>query len=200
LFEAAPWLKRWRYYCYYCLQATLVLLTKVIDEPLAKETEDIVQVCELSVNIFGQIDLKAAKRCAEIVAGLIERWRRHRTAGETSLEDSWVTLNSHQKATQPPETMEKSVPVQISEPECLTLSTDLSSAAQQELAQRNVAASPYGISPDSFNTLVEATHLDPMPESEDVNFPFTDDLWTYFADTETHSRSFESWMDILTAS
>lgn len=96
--------------------------------------------------------------------------------------------------------MGNSVPVQISEPQCLTLSTDLSSAAQQELAQMDVAASPHGISRDFFNTPTEATRLDPMLENEDVNFPFTDDLWTYFADTETHSRSFESWIDILTAS
>ncbi|OJJ82586.1 uncharacterized protein ASPGLDRAFT_59563 [Aspergillus glaucus CBS 516.65] len=141
LFEAAPCLMRWRYYCYYCLQATLVLLMKVIDEPAAEETKGIVAACQLSISVFRQINLKAAKRCAEIVTQIIERWRRQQDVGEANSEDLWSTFDA-----------------------------------------------PAG-----------ATHLEPMPESHDLDLPINDDLWAYFADSEMHSRSFESWLDILNA-
>ncbi|KAJ5662653.1 uncharacterized protein N7477_010269 [Penicillium maclennaniae] len=141
LFEAAPCLRQWRYYCYYCLQATLVLLMKVIDEPAGEETKEIVTVCQLSVSVFRQINLRAAKRCAEIVTQIIERWKRQQDVRKVDSEDSWST----------------------------------------------------------FDTPAGATRLEIMPESYDLDLPINNDMWSYFADSEMHSRSFENWVDILNA-
>lgn len=114
---------------------------KVIDEPVAEETKGIVTVCQLSVSVFRQINLKAAKRCAEIVTQIIERWRRQQDARNVNSEDLWSTFDE-----------------------------------------------PAG-----------ATRLEPMAESHDLDLPLNDDLWAYFADSEMHPRSFESWVDILNA-
>ncbi|EXJ75839.1 uncharacterized protein A1O5_00346 [Cladophialophora psammophila CBS 110553] len=199
LFEAAPCIRRWRYYCYYCLQATLVLLTEVIEEPAAEETKEIVAVCQLSISVFKQIDLKAAKRCAEIVAQIIARWRRRQDVGKASSENLWYTESSQQTATQPLPTVEKAVPIQMSKEQVLALPTNLTGAIQREPAQLPAGASRQGVSGDSFDAPAGATRLEPMSESHDSDFPINDDLWTYFADPEMHSRSFESWMDILIA-
>lgn len=114
---------------------------EVIDEPTAEETKGIVKVCQLSISVFRQINLRAAKRCAEIVTQIIERWRRQQDVGNAGLEGLSV-----------------------------------------------FDALPLG-----------ATRLEPLPENQDLDLPINDDLWSYFADLETHPRSFESWVDILNA-
>ncbi|KAF1980321.1 hypothetical protein BU23DRAFT_445114 [Bimuria novae-zelandiae CBS 107.79] len=90
-FKLAPSLRRWSYYCFYCLQATLVLLSKVADtyscsrrerrhrdadtrsslqpapELDATRVEEGDRLCSLAVDIFEQIKLKASQRCADVV-------------------------------------------------------------------------------------------------------------------------------------
>lgn len=143
LFGVAPCLKRWRYYCYYCLQATLVLLMQIIDEPAAEETQEIVTVCQLAVSVFGQIKLKAAKRCAELATQIIEQWRR---------QDD----------------------------------------------RENAKGQPQGLW-SNFDAAARTTDLQHMPESHGLDLSINDDLWAFFADPEMHSRSFDSWVDILNA-
>ncbi|KAH9207575.1 fungal-specific transcription factor domain-containing protein [Leptodontidium sp. 2 PMI_412] len=96
LFSLAPSLRRWSYYCFYCLQSTLVLLTSMIEEDNGrnasqtaaslpatqdtvsrtetKERGDLLSFCELSMKIFHQIELEAAKRCARVVRKFLDRW------------------------------------------------------------------------------------------------------------------------------
>lgn len=62
-FELAPGLRRWSFYCLYCLQATLVLLPQSADNRDA--ADDI--FCARAVEVFEQIKLKASQRCAEVV-------------------------------------------------------------------------------------------------------------------------------------
>jgi hypothetical protein len=73
LFMLAPSLRRWSYYCFYCLQATLVLFTKITDEPSSEGTESLKALCQLSIQVFEHIKLKAAKRCAEIVRQVLDQ-------------------------------------------------------------------------------------------------------------------------------
>jgi hypothetical protein len=84
LFRLAPSLRRWSYYCFYCLQATLVLLMRITDEPFAEGIEDSKSLCELSIQIFEQIELKAAKRCAEIVRQVLDQGQKRIGAWKSS--------------------------------------------------------------------------------------------------------------------
>ncbi|KIW99996.1 uncharacterized protein Z518_10924 [Rhinocladiella mackenziei CBS 650.93] len=95
LFTLAPSLRRWSYYCFYCLQATLVLLTKLTEDDnecrenqrrssppiqdleLRNQSEsrrDLKSFCHLSIGIFEQIELKAANRCVQVVRKFLNRW------------------------------------------------------------------------------------------------------------------------------
>ncbi|KIW23689.1 uncharacterized protein PV07_11869 [Cladophialophora immunda] len=102
LFRLAPSLRRWSYYCFYCLQATLVLLTNITNDNsaschqdphapnylstghdasglgLSRSIEDDLHLCEMSVQILQQIELKASRRCAEHVSRFLEKWRAKR--------------------------------------------------------------------------------------------------------------------------
>ncbi|UPX11465.1 uncharacterized protein EKO05_0002071 [Ascochyta rabiei] len=62
-FKLAPGLRRWTYYCFYCLQATLILLPQSADDRDA--SDDL--FCTRAVEIFEQIKLKASQRCADVV-------------------------------------------------------------------------------------------------------------------------------------
>lgn len=112
---------------------------KVIDEPETEETKEIVTVCQLSVIVFRQMNLKAAKRCAKLVTQIVEPWSRRQDVGKANMEDVAPT----------------------------------------------------------FDAPARATRLEPMPESHGLDLDVNDDLWAYFRDSEMHSRSFESWVDIL---
>ena len=85
IFQQAPSLSRWSYYCYYCLQATLVLLMRVLDEPSFEKAATTIIICEKSVQIFEQIELKASKRCADVVRYVLGEWigrrLRHTSTG-----------------------------------------------------------------------------------------------------------------------
>lgn len=113
---------------------------KVIDEPETEESKEIVTVCQLSVIVFKQMNLKAAKRCAKLVTQIVEPWRRRQDVGKANMENGWPT----------------------------------------------------------FDAPASATRLEPMLESHGLDLDVNDDdLWAYFRDSEMHSRSFESWVDIL---
>ena len=123
LFSLAPSLRRWSYYCFYCLQSTLVLLTKMIEEdngsnvgqtasPPAtqdsvsrtetKERGDLVGFCELSMKIFDQIELEAARRCARVVRKFLDRWenrqrkRKQRNQGKPHPDITAPSASEHQ--------------------------------------------------------------------------------------------------------
>jgi hypothetical protein len=84
IFQKAPSLSRWSYYCYYCLQATLVLLMRVLDEPTLEKAATTASICETSVQIFEQIELKASKRCADIVRYVLDEWNKGRRIRHTT--------------------------------------------------------------------------------------------------------------------
>ena len=48
---------------------------------------EIVTVCQLSVSVFEQIDLRAARRCGKIVTQIIERWKMRHAVREAGSED-----------------------------------------------------------------------------------------------------------------
>ncbi|EEU33435.1 uncharacterized protein NECHADRAFT_102313 [Fusarium vanettenii 77-13-4] len=95
LFILAPGLRRWSYYCFYCLQSTLVLLLKVADDqhsrnrqqrhagnqpsslsPLESDpgrAEEDRKLCQLAVEVFESIKLKASQRCADIVRQFLHK-------------------------------------------------------------------------------------------------------------------------------
>lgn len=67
-FELAPGLRRWSYYCFYCLQATLVLLPQTADSVASDDL-----LCKRAVEVFEHIKLKASQRCAEVVRQYLRR-------------------------------------------------------------------------------------------------------------------------------
>ncbi|KAI9154777.1 transcriptional regulatory protein [Paramyrothecium foliicola] len=94
LFILAPGLRRWSYYCFYCLQATLVLLHKVADDQhsrrrqrhaqnqpeshssfdAGRETvEEDRKICQLAFEVFEFIKLKASQRCADVVRQFLDK-------------------------------------------------------------------------------------------------------------------------------
>ncbi|KAM6529342.1 hypothetical protein FALCPG4_007481 [Fusarium falciforme] len=95
LFTLAPGLRRWSYYCFYCLQSTLVLLLKVADDqhsrnrqqrhagnqpsslsPLETDpgrAEEDRKLCQLAVEVFESIKLKASQRCADVVRQFLHK-------------------------------------------------------------------------------------------------------------------------------
>jgi hypothetical protein len=99
LFTLAPSLRRWTYYCFYCLQATLVLLASITGDrpeyhlqsgfsskstptdlpasgsPIKCTQEDDTRLCEMAVEIFRNIELKASRQCAEHVHRFLETWK-----------------------------------------------------------------------------------------------------------------------------
>lgn len=102
LLALAPHLRRWTYYCFYCLQATLVILLKVADDQhcsrhrqrkksndsrafgqVDHETvEDDRNLCNLAVEVFELIRLKASQRCADVVRHFLDKWRPDRTIND----------------------------------------------------------------------------------------------------------------------
>lgn len=95
--EQTPSLRRWMYYCFYCIHASLCLLLKITDvdsqslpsqdldnqlhtllevdsKPNKTTTSDLRGLCELSIQVFKRIDLKASQRCAEVVRCVLDRW------------------------------------------------------------------------------------------------------------------------------
>jgi len=103
LFKLAPRLRRWSYYCFYCLQSTLVLLSEIADHhhhrsgrrrhrsrpadapgqcscksaqctKSDQERQEDWDLCNVAVEIFEKIELKASKRCAEVVRQFLTRW------------------------------------------------------------------------------------------------------------------------------
>ncbi|EGU72926.1 hypothetical protein FOXB_16564 [Fusarium oxysporum f. sp. conglutinans Fo5176] len=102
LLALAPHLRRWTYYCFYCLQATLVILLKVADDQhcsrrrqrrmsndsralgqVDHETvEDDRKLCNLAVEVFDLIRLKASQRCADVVRHFLDKWRPERTTND----------------------------------------------------------------------------------------------------------------------
>ncbi|EXA28691.1 hypothetical protein FOVG_19718 [Fusarium oxysporum f. sp. pisi HDV247] len=95
LFSLAPGLRRWSYYCFYCLQSTLVLLLKVADDqysrnrqqrragnqpsslsPLESDpgrAEEDRKLCQLAVEVFESIKLKSSQRCADVVRQFLHK-------------------------------------------------------------------------------------------------------------------------------
>ncbi|KAL6705917.1 hypothetical protein ACN47E_006196 [Coniothyrium glycines] len=96
LFRLAPEPRRWTYYCFYCLQATLVLLPKVARDhcahlprlkpgvKLAGDPPDVAldnrlndeRLCRAAVVVFEQIKLKASRRCADVVRQFLDKWTK----------------------------------------------------------------------------------------------------------------------------
>lgn len=97
LFTLAPTLRCWSYYCFYCLQAILVILLKVADDqhrsrrhqprntgelshlqPSVGSDRDTMEedrmLCNLAVEVFERMKLKASQRCADVVRRFLDKW------------------------------------------------------------------------------------------------------------------------------
>ncbi|EXJ71813.1 uncharacterized protein A1O5_05623 [Cladophialophora psammophila CBS 110553] len=85
LLRAAPKLRRWGYYCYYCLQATLVIYLRLIDDPFGPEAADMIALCRFSIETFDALHIPAAKRCAEVFRRALTE---HKDARESDFERS----------------------------------------------------------------------------------------------------------------
>lgn len=84
-FELAPALRTWSYYCFYCLQATLILLPQSRDDQDA--TNDL--FCARAVEVFEQIKLKASQRCADVV----RQYLRKRMKSRRQREEQGIMTN-----------------------------------------------------------------------------------------------------------
>lgn len=93
-FEIAPGLRRWSYYCFYCLQATLVLLPQTTD---SMASDDL--LCKRAVEVFEQIKLKASQRCAEVVRQYLRR--RATTPHKRQKQDDGTHEAAHRDADSP---------------------------------------------------------------------------------------------------
>lgn len=92
-FEIAPGLSKWGYYCFYCLQATLILLPQCTDTNAADES-----FCQRAVDVFEQIRLKASQRCADVVRQYLQkcaRSRQKRQKQEDAVQDVATTNGGH---------------------------------------------------------------------------------------------------------
>ncbi|KAH7109204.1 fungal-specific transcription factor domain-containing protein [Dactylonectria macrodidyma] len=117
LFALAPGLRRWSYYCFYCLHATLVILPKVADdyhrsrhrqqssandlsnpqpsvEVDRRTSEEDRRLCRLAIDIFDQIELKASQRCADVVRQFLDKWTRPRPEKNRTGSDALQTSSS----------------------------------------------------------------------------------------------------------
>lgn len=104
LLTLAPHLRRWTYYCFYCLQAVLAILPQVTNDysrtqsRISEEAnistgsrqgnkepdEDDRKLCNLAIEIFEQIKLKASQRCADVIRHYLNTWESNRTRNGTS--------------------------------------------------------------------------------------------------------------------
>lgn len=104
LLTLAPHLRRWTYYCFYCLQAVLAILPQVtsdysrtqsqIREEASistssqqgnkKPDENDRKLYNLAIEIFEQIKLKASQRCADVIRHYLNTWESNRTKNGTS--------------------------------------------------------------------------------------------------------------------
>ncbi|KAH6954214.1 hypothetical protein DER45DRAFT_615545 [Fusarium avenaceum] len=104
LLTLAPHLRRWTYYCFYCLQAVLAILPQVTNDhrrtqirkrdeadistgshEVNKETdEDDRKLCNLAIEIFEQIKLKASQRCADVIRHYLNTWESKQARNGTS--------------------------------------------------------------------------------------------------------------------
>lgn len=173
LFQAAPNLRRWRYYCYYCLQATLVLLIKLIDEPVGEQSRNIVTKCHLSIAIFKQIELKVAQRCAELVASVLNS-RQKRQISESSSEQP--ALDPSQSVFEPCESVMPS---------------------QQIADQLPTKEVQYGLMESGTDEFSAGSCPDLTFSGTELDFSVDDELWNDFVKSGMHTRPFESWMNIL---
>ncbi|RVX74754.1 hypothetical protein B0A52_01031 [Exophiala mesophila] len=173
LFQVAPNLRRWRYYCYYCLQATLVLLIKLVDEPLAEQNRSIVAKCHLSIVIFKQIELKVAQRCAELVVSVLNSRQKQQTSEDIP----------EQRAPEP------------SQPGIGP--SDPALGSQQVAAQLPTKEAQYGIMESATDEFSAGSCPDLTFSGTELDFSVDDDLWNDFVKSGMHTRPFESWMNIL---
>jgi hypothetical protein len=115
-FEIAPRLRRWSYYCFYCLQATLVLLPQTADSIASDDL-----ICRRAVKVFEQIKLKASQRCAEVVRQYLGRrdTSRHKrqkqdngkheaVAGDPTLQSAGPSVTQRRTEYSQPTDQEKS--------------------------------------------------------------------------------------------
>jgi hypothetical protein len=117
LFELVPHLRAWSYYCFYCLQAALVILPKLAGEnhlsrisrrsvdgddgshSTHRQPENDWEVCNLAVRVFEQIELKASQRCAEVVKQFLNKWKHVKPTGSPRLMASKKGSDVHQTQT-----------------------------------------------------------------------------------------------------
>jgi hypothetical protein len=175
LFTLAPSLRRWSYYCFYCLQATLVLLMKLTDEPFAEEIETLKSLCGLSVQVFEQIELKAAKRCAEIVQRVMDQ--AHERAGAWATSGNLTWSPEERRHAQSQQRSSQGVPISLPGPSFSSPNTN--EHRLQRLQDGHLFDAYDGAGPLPITNTTNAPDHD-ANNDENLWFPFylVDDDWS----------------------
>lgn len=66
--------RRWKYYCYYCLSATLILLMRIFECP-QEEAGEYIRICSKSIEVFESINSGQSRKCAALVKNVLQRHR-----------------------------------------------------------------------------------------------------------------------------
>lgn len=206
IFKLAPSLRRWSYYCFYCLQATLVLLTKLVTDGnvpsldphtppsehyVREDSAEDLSCCELAIQVFQQIDLKASKHCAEVVRRFLEEWTvqiRRKSSRVSTYDQQATTLqeNNRNKSHNSNEFVDAGQPIQYwqipksnSDPQLDSPKLHPYPASSMEDEsfepfewQKNVDRSSGGLGPLPF----EGADFAGMPSAVDLNSDDTIDF------------------------
>lgn len=70
-FELAPGLRRWSYYCCYCLQAILILLPELVEDNHQPHHGHVIDHPQTTLNKD-----KASQKCADVVRQFLGKWSR----------------------------------------------------------------------------------------------------------------------------
>jgi len=76
LFQYDPPLRKWMYYCYYNFMAELVLLTMLVQQPIAEEARDWAAYCTMATESFEwMLPLDAAAKCRAMSKTFLDEWK-----------------------------------------------------------------------------------------------------------------------------
>jgi hypothetical protein len=163
-------------------------LIRVIDEPFAEQTKEIVAKCHLSIEVFKQIDLKVAQRCAEIVARVLNSRQRQQSSRQGSPGKMQYPAKPTSKSTKPESESTRPAfePMAPAEP------------SQQASDQVPSKEPQYGLMESGATDFAPGSCPDLTFSGTEWDFSADDELWNELVDSGMHTtRPFESWMNIL---
>jgi hypothetical protein len=162
-------------------------LIRVIDEPFAEQTNEIVAKCHMSIEVFEQIDLKVAQRCAEIVARVLNSRQRRQSSRQGSPGTMQYSAKPTSKSTQPGSDSTQPVFEPLAPAE----------ASQQASDQVPSKEPQYGLIESGATDFAPGSCSDLTFNGTEWDFSADDELWNGVFESGMHTRPFESWMNIL---